>query len=78
MTGSGEKFGKVDGNIKKGQPVGEACDHIMRAMYLGLTEVMIGDWLVQLLPYLMANTKLAQFLSQKFYKRQQNIKSKAE
>jgi len=78
VTGTGDKFGKLDGNIKKGQPVDEACDHIMRAMHLRYTEVMIGNWLVQILPYLVSNTKLAQFLSQKFYKRQHSVKSKAE
>jgi short-subunit dehydrogenase len=78
MTSTGEKFGKVDSNIDKGQPVDEACMDILKAMHLGRTEVMIGDLKTQLLPLLVSNNTVAQFLSQKFYKHQHTIKDKAE
>lgn len=34
MTGSGEAFGKLDENIKKGMPVDKACEKIIKATYL--------------------------------------------
>jgi hypothetical protein len=44
VTGNGQKFGKLDSNIKSGMKVEDCCMQILKGMQLGWTEMMIGDF----------------------------------
>jgi hypothetical protein len=43
MLGNGEKLGKVDANIKKGIPVEECCQDILKAVFLKRYWITIGS-----------------------------------
>ena len=78
MTGTGEKFGKLDSNIKNGMSVKEASDQIIRALTVGRTEFIVGDLSVQVLPYLALWEWLVGKISDMKYKSQLKTKAKAE
>lgn len=52
-TGSGAPFGKLDDNIKLGMPVEEATLEILRAIYHGQNELVIGSMFYQVIHYVM-------------------------
>jgi dehydrogenase/reductase SDR family protein 7B len=78
MTGSGEKFGKVDSNIKEGMSVEACCEQIVKAIGLGYTEMMIGPLAIQVLPYLAVVTPLVNMVTTRLYTKQMQTKEKAE
>ena len=43
MTGTGTNFGKLDANIAKGMPVEQCSLEILRAIYHGQNELIIGS-----------------------------------
>jgi len=53
MTKDGNKFGITDGNIKNGQTVEEACDDILKAIYLKRFKVVIGSFKYYIFPKLV-------------------------
>jgi hypothetical protein len=52
VTGSGESFGKVDENIEQGIPVEVAVEIILKAVYMGRNEIIVGKafywWITKL------------------------------
>jgi hypothetical protein len=52
ILGNGELLGKMDDNIKKGIPVEEACDDIMKAIFLKRYWVTLGSLYYQIGPKL--------------------------
>ncbi len=53
LTGQGSKFGKTDTNIANGMKVEECCMWIMKAVALKRTELVIGNLVLQILPYIV-------------------------
>lgn len=78
MTGSGDKFGKVDSNTANGMTVESCCDNIIKGIYLQYTELMVGDLTVQILPYIAQITWLTNIISDIKYKSQLKSKEKAK
>ncbi len=69
MSGSGDKFGKVDSDIKNGMSVGECCDQILRALTVGRTEYVVGNLLMQITPIIAQFDFLCNLLGNMMYKR---------
>lgn len=69
MTGTGEKFGKIDSNIANGMRVEDCCEQIMKAIVLKRTEVIIGGLQFQILPFLVPFETLVSVLMDKLYKK---------
>ena len=71
MLGNGEKLGKVDANIKKGIPVEECCQDILKAVFLKRYWITIGSLQYQVIPKLAALSEtLTGILARHYYKKQ--------
>jgi dehydrogenase/reductase SDR family protein 7B len=53
MTGTGETFSKLDGNIAKGIPVDKCTREIMRALHHSQDELIIGSLYYRSLPTIL-------------------------
>ena len=52
MTADGSAFGKTDSNIAKGMSVKLCSEQMLKGLSLGYQEMMIGDFLTHLIPFL--------------------------
>lgn len=78
-TGSGQTFGKLDDNIKKGMPVEKAVDMIIRATYLKRAEVYVCGWLYYFVPRLaFISSTLNYLILKKAFKMQKKVFDKAK
>ena len=50
LCGDGQTFGKTDENIEKGLTVEEACDTLVKAMYLKRNWITLGGYYYILAP----------------------------
>lgn len=53
MTGTGKSFAKLDGNIAKGMPVEMCAKEVMRAVFHGQDEMILGGLYYQVMPYIL-------------------------
>lgn len=79
MTGSGEAFGKVDDNIKKGMTVEHAVETILKAIYLQKSEVVVSNLFYKILPKIAFMCScLNDIIGNMAYKRQVAVMVKAQ
>jgi len=78
LSGSGEKFGKLDSDIKNGMSVEECSDQILRALTVGRTEIVVGNLAMQLTPLIAQFDFLCDFVGKMYYKKQLEKNAKAE
>ena len=82
MLGNGDKLGKVDANIEKGIPVSEACEDIVKAVFLKRYWITIGSLYYQIAPKIGALSEtLTGIMGRRYFKKQmktlQNAKKQA-
>jgi len=78
-TGTGQAFGKLDENIKKGMPVDVAANQILQTIALGRSDIILGKLIYQILPSIcFLSSTITNYMNNYLYKRQLAVMAKAK
>ena len=78
-TGSGEAFGKLDDNIKRGIPVDVAVEQIIQAVAIGRSQIILGKIMYHILPLIcFLSSTINDKMNSLLYKKQLDVIAKAK